>query len=54
VAAAAKMLGLRRDYASKLVNQTEEGCGVPAAPIGSPRVDPRQISIFDVLGQQQS
>jgi hypothetical protein len=50
VAEAAKILGLRRDYASKLINQTEEGREVAPAPIGLPRVDPRQTSIFDVLG----
>jgi hypothetical protein len=54
VADAARILSLRRDYVSKLLNQTGEGSDAPPAPIGLPRADPRQITIFDLLGQQQS
>lgn len=46
VADAARMLGIRRDYASKLINQTDEGCEAVPAPIGRARHDPRQLDMF--------
>jgi len=47
VSDAARIMRLRRDYVSKLVNRTDEGAGVPPAPIGATRaVDPRQLDMF--------
>jgi hypothetical protein len=41
---AARVLGIRRDYASKLVNQSDEGTA--AQPITRPARDTRQIDMF--------
>ena len=47
VADMARTLGIRRDYASKLVTQTDEGLGVtPIRPCRATH-DPRQIDMFD-------
>ncbi|WP_152664038.1 hypothetical protein [Sphingomonas sp. SRS2] len=45
VAHAARIMGVRRDYASKLVNRTQEGLGAEPPAIGR-KVDPRQIDMF--------
>jgi hypothetical protein len=50
VADAARTLGLRRDYTSKLVNQTDEGRSGSSCAMAARRADDRQITIFDVLG----
>lgn len=53
VRAAAKLLRTARTYVSRLVNQTDEGRD--AKPL--PRVqkhDPRQVSIFDILGRDDA
>lgn len=46
VSDAARIMGVRRDYASKLINRTDEGQGVvPARFLPKPR-DPRQLDMF--------
>lgn len=44
VAEAARVLGVRRDYASKLVNQSDEG--LSAAPLVKSADDARQFDMF--------
>ncbi|ARR54775.1 hypothetical protein HY78_15695 [Rhizorhabdus wittichii DC-6] len=44
---AARIMGVRRDYASKLVNRTDEGLGVEP-PVAARKVDPRQIEMFPI------
>lgn len=43
---AARVMGVRRDYASKLVNQTDEGAGTVPVQLYPARHDPRQIDLF--------
>lgn len=46
VAQAARMLGLRRDYVSKLLNKGDEGIGVIRHIAHVREADPRQIDMF--------
>lgn len=46
VADAARIMGTRRDYASKLVNQTVEGIGAAPLPRPPRAKDPRQLEMF--------
>lgn len=49
VADMARMLGIRRDYASKLVNQTDEGRETLPLLALTPRQDHRQLSLLDLV-----
>jgi len=47
VADAARIMGVRRDYASRLVNHTDEGVGTCPAFDRRKRHDPRQLDMFE-------
>lgn len=42
----ARIIDVRRDYASKLVNRTDEGATARPAAIGAAKIDPRQLNMF--------
>lgn len=52
VADLARILRVRRAYASRLVNQTDEGEATAPAPFRAAQHDPRQMDIFSVIAAE--